>query len=328
MQILVKTPCRLHFALVDLNGELGRADGSLGVAIDKPNVTIEARPHPSLEVNGERSDFIEQLALKFMRHHGVSSGALIDVKSMIPSHVGLGSSTQTSLAVASALARIHELNESIREMARAMGRGGTSGIGVAAFEKGGLILDGGHSFGQGKEKQTFLPSRASNARPPPVLARYDFPQDWIFVVAVPAVSKGAHGQDEVKIFQERCPMAPETVAETCRVIMMRILPALVEENIVEFGKGLNRLQEVGFAAATRDLVNPVVLECMEFIRGSGAYAAGQSSFGPSTFGLVRGEEQATRLQKKVQEFLNQKVGGTTFCAKANNVGATITSLRG
>ena len=328
MRVIVRTPCRLHFALMDLNGELGRADGSLGVAIDKPNVILEARSHSDLKVTGERSDFIEHLALKFMRHHGISSGALIEVKSMIPGHVGLGSSTQSSLAVASALTRIHRLNESTRELAGTMGRGGTSGIGVAAFERGGLILDGGHSFGHGKEKQTFLPSRASKARPPPVVARYDFPLDWIFVVAIPTVTKGAHGQDEVKIFQERCPISPEKVAETCRVIVMKILPALVEEDIVEFGEGLNRLQEVGFAAATKDLVNPIVLECMEFVRASGGYAAGQSSFGPATFGLARGEEQAARLQKRVQEFLDQKVGGTTFRTKANNVGATITCLGG
>jgi len=327
LRVLVRTPSRLHFALIDLNGELGRVDGSLGVALDRPNVILEVRPHSRLEVIGERSNFVKQLATRFIKHYDTERGALIKVKGMIPDHVGLGSSTQCSLAVASAFARIAQIDEPIRSLAETMGRGGTSGIGVAAFEKGGFILDGGHSFGKGKEKQAFLPSRASKARPAPVLMRHEFPEDWIFVVAVPNVSRGIYGQREVDVFQENCPIPPEQVAETCRVIMVKILPALIERDIVEFGQGLNRLQDIGFAAATKDLSRPFVRECMSFMRRSGAYGAGQSSFGPATFGLVQGEKQAIGLQSAVQEFVDRRVGGTVFYAKGNNVGASVRLLK-
>lgn len=323
MRVFVRTPCRLHFALIDLNGELGRVDGSLGVALDKPNITLEAKPHTALEATGERSDFVKQLATKFMNHYGVKRGALINVRSMIPSHAGLGSSTQCSLAVASVLARIAGIGEPVRGLAKVMGRGGTSGIGVAAFETGGLILDGGHSFGEGRDKQSFMPSGASNAQPAPVLARYEFPQDWMFVVALPNALKGAHGQREVEIFRERCPIKREQVAETCRTIMMKILPAVIEGDIVEFGQGLNRLQEIGFAEATKDLSDPFVEECIDFMRQNGAYGAGQSSFGPATFGLVKGEQQAIKLQRVVEEYVDRKVGGIVFCSKANNRGAIV-----
>ncbi len=49
MKIYVKTPARLHLGLVDLNGDLGRIFGGLGVAIDQPNVVLEARKSPSVE---------------------------------------------------------------------------------------------------------------------------------------------------------------------------------------------------------------------------------------------------------------------------------------
>ena len=44
-----------------------------------------------------------------------------------------------------------------------IGRGGTSGIGVFSFDFGGFIVDGGHSL---KSKSSFLPSSASQAKPP------------------------------------------------------------------------------------------------------------------------------------------------------------------
>ncbi|MBS7628477.1 hypothetical protein KEJ23_00610, partial [Candidatus Bathyarchaeota archaeon] len=49
--------------------------------------------------------------------------------------------------VATSISKLLNLNLTVYELAKIMGRGGTSGIGVAAFDKGGLILDGGHSFG-------------------------------------------------------------------------------------------------------------------------------------------------------------------------------------
>ncbi len=42
MKIVVKTPARLHLGMLDLNGELGRRFGSIGVAISRPNVVVEA----------------------------------------------------------------------------------------------------------------------------------------------------------------------------------------------------------------------------------------------------------------------------------------------
>ena len=42
VKVYVKTPARLHLGLIDLNGDLGRMFGGLGVGIDHPNVIVEA----------------------------------------------------------------------------------------------------------------------------------------------------------------------------------------------------------------------------------------------------------------------------------------------
>ena len=52
MRVRVRTPSRLHFSMVDLRGDLGRIFGSVGVAIDRPNIALEAEPAPRLTVTG------------------------------------------------------------------------------------------------------------------------------------------------------------------------------------------------------------------------------------------------------------------------------------
>ena len=121
----------------------------------------------------------------------------LHINESLPDHVGLGSGTQAALSAAAAVNEIYGLGKSVRELAVAVGRGGTSGIGVAAFENGGFILDGGHKF---KDKGAFSPSAASHVPPGPVLFRRNFP-DWPIVLVIPN-SKGAHDAEEVDIFKK------------------------------------------------------------------------------------------------------------------------------
>jgi beta-ribofuranosylaminobenzene 5'-phosphate synthase len=57
----------------------------------------------------------------------------------------------------------------------------------------------------------------------------------------------------------------------------------------------------------------------------GVYGAGQSSWGPTVYGIVK-DTEALRVCEKVQEFLKDAVG-EVFVAKANNQGATIRTIK-
>lgn len=52
VRVFIKTPCRLHFSLIDLNGSLNRVDGSIGLTLEKPNFTIEVLDRESLMNRG------------------------------------------------------------------------------------------------------------------------------------------------------------------------------------------------------------------------------------------------------------------------------------
>ena len=56
IKVYVEDSARLHLGLIDLNGDLGRLFGGLGVAIDHPNVVIEAQKSQTLIVNGEKTE--------------------------------------------------------------------------------------------------------------------------------------------------------------------------------------------------------------------------------------------------------------------------------
>ncbi len=223
----IRTPSRLHLGLIDMEGGLGRVDGGVGLALEEP--CFEMAFEQADEVVGLEGE-PKRLAESVCSALGVR-GVEVEIRKSIPAHVGFGSKTQLSLAIAAGIYRVYEVHKPVRDMARLVGRGGTSGIGVAAFETGGFILDGGHESSKG-----FSPSRFSEASPAPMLARYDFP--WWVVCAWPG-GKGAHGEEEMDLFKRHCPIPAAEVGELSRIILMKMLPALVENDLGAFGEAVN-----------------------------------------------------------------------------------------
>lgn len=307
----ITTPSRLHLTLIDLNASIGRVDGGVGITLDEPVISIKAEKSDNIEITGksEHADRMRNSARTLLPE---GEGILISIERDYPSHIGLGSGTQAALASAMAVNKIYNMGLSVYELAIKVGRGGTSGIGVAAFENGGFIIDGGHKF---SEKKAFLPSAASKLPPAPVLLREDFP-DWDIVVAVPE-QKGASLKNEVNIFQKECPVPLKEVEKLSHIILMQLLPALVEEDIVTFGESINKIQEIGFKKKEVEL-QPVSFRLMQALREEGAYGAGMSSFGPAVYAFG---EDAGNLKKIAEEFLGEK--GMVFITKARNEGARI-----
>lgn len=315
--IKVVSPSRLHLTLIDLNAELGRVDGGAGITLESPSLEISATEADTIEVIGDPllADKMRKAAQALLP---AGKGIRLHIGHSLPDHVGLGSGTQAALSAAAAINKIYGLGKSVRELAVTVGRGGTSGIGVAAFENGGFILDGGHKF---RDKGAFSPSAASHAPPGPVLFRSNFP-DWPIVLAIPN-SKGAHDAVEVDLFKKFCPIPLPEVQEICHVVLMQLLPALVEEDLENFGRAINHFQTVGFKKREVELQSQPVLDIMRYMCDNGASGAGVSSFGPVVYGVVGSPEEGKRLQQEVQRMLDESIGGKVLLTKARNRGADI-----
>ncbi len=316
--VKVTTPARLHFGLIDLNGALGRIDGGIGIAINDPTFELIAKPSYRIEIESwqyaERAHAIlERLQSK---HH--FPGLHVEFVSEIPAHSGFGSGTQLALALGQAVNTLYDLNLSVPELAFAVARGGTSGIGVAAFDQGGFVLDGGHSYPD--RKSSFLPSSAvGNVPPPPILLRYPFPS-WDLLIVSPNC-KHISGKAEVNPFQTLCPQPRSTAERLSHIILMKLLPAIHEENLHAFGDAINRIQTFGWKKVEIDAQRGVLQETLDFLRDSGAIGAGVSSWGAAIFAV--GENLAA-LHRKTEAFLDSLPdGGSCFITQPNNVGARV-----
>jgi len=319
MRITVKTGCRLHLGFLDLTGDLGRLYGSIGVSLENPGTIITAEKSRRLIVvhsnNSEKT--ILDVVARFSRHYQLQPATKIHLVDGIPRHSGLGSGTQLALAVATALARMFDIDASVREISCIMDRGKRSGVGIACFEGGGFIVDSGRKNA----------SRDAVGGPPSIVFRHDFPTDWCFVIAIPEVQKGLFGRDEENAMSNLNP-SRKISEEICRLTQMKLLPALIDRDIVEFGEALTEIDmRTGMyfeqtqggiyrEAITKDLVR-FMLEC-------GVYGVGQSSWGPTIYGLVEEHGSQVTADKVKNFFAERKIGGEAFVAHCRNRGAEIT----
>jgi beta-RFAP synthase len=314
IKVYVKTPARLHLGLIDLNGDIGRIYGGLGVALDHPNVILETQKSKPLTVSGEKTELTLNLARRFLKAYKIKENVAIDVKAVIPQHVGLGSGTQLALAVAASISRLFNVKGSPNEWAAVLGRTAQSGVGTGVFAQGGLVLESG--------KNTQNP----NHKTIPIICRLRFPDEWLFIVAIPNTKKGLAKESETAAFKELPPMLAQEVGKICRLTMMKLLPAIAEKDIENFGGALTQIQNIvgdNFAKAQGGrFSSSTAAQTIGFMLENGAYGAGQSSWGPAVYCVVKSSE-AQKVQRKTQAFLEGNVGGNVFVAKANNRGASI-----
>jgi beta-ribofuranosylaminobenzene 5'-phosphate synthase len=315
LKVQVKTPARLHLGLIDMNGDLGRMFGGLGVGIVRPKFIVEAKNSEIFSVTGKETELAAILAKRFFSTYNVLPKAHIHVEEVIPPHIGLGSGTQFSLAIATSLAKLFNVKATVPELAVAMGRARRTSVGTSIFEVGGFVVDGGKNL--------------NTAKCPPLIYRQSFPREWRFIVAVPNLKEGMSNSEENDAFKKLRKMSTEDVGQICRLIMLKLLPALAEHDIECFGDALTKIQVLTgnhFAQAQGGIYSsPAAAECVEFMKKIGAYGVGQSSWGPALYAVVK-HGQAEQTFNQVKSYLRRGVGGEVFIANANNRGAIIKTL--
>jgi beta-ribofuranosylaminobenzene 5'-phosphate synthase len=328
--LIIETPSRLHLTLLDLNGIYGRIDGGVGITLKNPCLKIRAESvHDGVEVEFSKScqliqglveDYtvkIEKSALNIKNALEIEGNFKFRVDSAFPPHSGLGSGTQLSLAVAKLISNMNGQDLKALDLAKIVGRGGTSGIGVESFENGGFIIDGGHKC---DEKQGFLPSSASCASPPPIIARYDFPEDWRIILVIPDVERGVSGAKEVNAFQTYCPIPLGEVEKLSHLMLMKLMPSVLESDLDTFGEAVNKIQNIGFKRIENKLQNPYITKIMGDLRVAGAAGVGMSSFGPTIFAVTDTNE--LDIVNAANDALKD-VGVEIISTRAQNSGAKL-----
>ena len=283
-RVTVTAPARLHMGFLDMGGSLGRKFGSIGVGINEIATQLTLIRADSLTAEGPGAERALSAADRFASALGRRCPAAIRIEVAIPGHVGLGSGTQLGLAVGVGLARLYGLNLNARDIAPIMERGARSGIGIAVFDQGGLVVDGG---------------RGENTIVPPVLCRMELPAGWRFIVILDHRDQGLHGAAELQAFQDLPVFPAAEAAHLCHLLLMRGLPAVAEGDIKGFRTVISDLQNsVGdhFAPAQGGrFARREVAAALELLAERGAVGVGQSSWGPTGFCLVESPAAAAAL---------------------------------
>ncbi|KXV02333.1 beta-ribofuranosylaminobenzene 5'-phosphate synthase [Caballeronia megalochromosomata] len=300
--ITVESPARLHLGFIDPNGSLGRAFGSIGLAIDAHATRITARHAPASRrnaiIDGAANDaqrarierYLEQLEAAL----GKNSTAIdIEIHETPRAHTGLGSGTQLALAIGTAFACLRGHEATTADIARILARGARSGIGIHGFDHGGLIVDGGRD------------TRATSTTTlPPLIARQPFPEAWRVLLIDDTSREGLHGDEERRGLASLAPFPTALAAHLSHLVLMRILPAVAEHDFDTYADAICDLQQtIGeyFAPVQGGVfASPTVARALEAVAAEMKAGIGQTSWGPVGFAFVASAQDAERALAAAQ----------------------------
>lgn len=312
--VTIRVPARLHLGFLDLNGDVGRRFGSVGLPLSEPETVVTLSRAAETSVEGSEAARAEQHLSALCRHLRIKSHHRLMVEQAIPSHAGLGSGTQIALAVAAALRTLHGLPLDVAGDAILLARGARSGIGIASFESGGVIVDAGKN---------------SSGRLPPVVARLPFPDEWRVLLILDEAVEGLHGQDELQAFRALPQFPAAEAGEICRQVLMGLMPALLERDLPVFGAAVTTIQTLigtHFAPAQGGVFTSRRVEALaRRLADAGAVGIGQSSWGPTGFAFAPSEDEACRLVDSVRDAIG--AGIEIRIVQGRNSGAKISQTK-
>jgi beta-ribofuranosylaminobenzene 5'-phosphate synthase len=323
-RVTVSAGARVHAGFSNLSLARERLYGGVGFALAEPRVTVTATPAESVDADAPFATYAERACDCL----GVA-GADVTVAERLPRHVGLGSGTQSALATYAAIAAAHGRTPRPRAHAPALGRGGRSGVGVAAFEAGGFVLDAGHPT----ERFTTDPPATGEWRVPAVSARHDLPETWRVVLALPEADPGRHGEAEDESMRAVIERADPTVAgELATLLVGRLLPAAAEGRLDAFGDALaafGRLNGAWYADVQGGVYRPPAGRLVETLADSPAVVgAGQSSWGPAVWALTDAERVDAARGAAADALADLDAPGRVLVTRPTNEGAHVDEATG
>ena len=331
--LTLRAPGRLHLGFLDPAGSLGRRFGSLGLVIDgiETEVELSASPLDQLIagsyaidvnyeiVNGAAAPLAPFAYLQLLREHtGCHMPLRLQLTRVLPPHAGFGSGTQLALAIGRVFARWHGLELSSTTLAHWLARGLRSGIGIAGFDQGGLLVDGGPG---------------PDGMPAPLLSRIAFPDAWRVLVVQDDRHRGLSGAQEKQAIATLPPLPQAQSADICHQVLMRVLPGAASAEFAPFAAGINRIQQllgVHFAPAQGGsaYTSAAVGRLMQWVADTQPNAAtGQSSWGPTGFAILPSQAAAEALVKAAQAASVVEPGLTLRTVAGLNRGASLTETR-
>ncbi len=316
----VTTAARLHFGFQNLALAHERLYGGVGLALEEPQLVVEAQQAERIVCEDEAAEpyvrrVVDQLEVP---------GANVTVHERFPRHVGLGSGTQLALATLIAVVRAYDRTADARTVAPQLGRGGRSGVGVATFEQGGFVVDGGHPT----ERFTAKPPAEGDWDVPPVVASHHVPADWRFVLVVPDTDPGRSGSEEDRSMRTAVERADPGIADQISALLTRqLLPAIATRDRAAFGGAaarLGRLNGAWYADEQGGVYRPPAGSIVDRLADAPTVTGtGQTSWGPTVWALTDTDGMGPARDAGYRALEAAGVGGDIHVVAPRNTGARL-----
>lgn len=290
-EIVIHTGARLHFGILSYRPDRPGHFGGAGLMIECPGFVLALSRDETDRVDAPAG--AASRARRFLRCYRENCPrqpphCRIHIRSEIPAHVGLGSGTQLALAIGRGLAELtSEENPTVLALARRVGRGARSAVGIHGFAQGGFLIDGGQ--------------RAPGALGE-LAARVDFPADWRLLLVRPGRdTAGLCGASEEDTFKNLPAMPAETAGRLNHLAREELLPAVREADFSRFSRSI-----FDFGRIAGEFFSPVqggtfadaqMAQLVSHLRKTGIEGVGQTSWGPTLFILLENQTAAEQLRR-------------------------------
>jgi beta-RFAP synthase len=130
------------------------------------------------------------------------------------------------------------------------------------------------------------------------------PTAWQAVIVIPEGKPGLSGETEAEAFTKLPPPSEREVERVAHLVLMELLPALAEADLADFGAALSEVQRITgawFAGAQGGaFAAGASAEVVRVLAEFGAQGVGQSSWGPTVYGLTPDTDSARDLAGRVR----------------------------
>jgi beta-RFAP synthase len=269
--VRIQTGARLHFGPLSYRPQHGRQFGGIGMMVEKPSLVLSGRQLGNGRRDEASSDRCAAMIARIRESlPGTAQPVRLELEREIPSHSGLGSGTQLTLATCEAFCLLQGHKQDFPELVRLSGRGERSAIGLLGYQQGGFLVDAGHRAG---ESQGALATRI------------DFPTEWRILLIRPESKQGLHGAAERAAFGQLESMPEATTGRMCRLVLTELLPAIQSRDFLSFTESITEYgRHVGefFAPLQGGVFSSpqmaAIADGLKNLRGTGV---AQSSWGPT-----------------------------------------------
>ena len=307
---------RIHISLIGMSNEGYRLNGGIGFSIISPTLDICFEISDSIDVIDKREHGFTQEELDRLKNR-ISNVVLkekfesgircIIQNSMIQSHVGFGSNSMIYLSCIEALFILNHRSYSDNDIIVMSGRGGTSGIGINTYFKGGFVFATG-VINRGQRPLAPSSSFGAEMEHKPLLMKSMALPEWNLGICVPVI-KHKTEEEEKEFFKKNCPIAREDTENILYESVFGITSSLMENDFNVFCKSIDAIQRSKWKSLERSLYGKELKDTESIIKKAGARCVGMSSLGPMLYFFG---DDIDIIVKKVKQNMPQ-----CFCIKTS-----------